>query len=245
MASSLPSFPPFVIDEDRSSTGVRWSKWLNRFTNNLAALSFTDEARKKALFLHYGGEDVFEISETLHSTARMTVQTTANDPAVVETVYEAALQSLNDHFLPRVNADVEMFTFRQARQQDGETNDMFHTRLQQMARNCNYGDKNREVKAQLTIGCTSTELRRKMLKKPALALEAVLNKVRALEAAETQAEKMEKETEQAAHAIKHISSTRNRPKRQNNETETNNWTNQTTENRSCLFCGGPFHTRLS
>jgi hypothetical protein len=218
---------------------------MNRFTNFLAALNITDEARKKALLLHYGGEGVFEIFETLDSTARVLVRATATDPAVVETVYEAALRSLNDHFTPRVNADFEMFTFRQASQFEGETIDAFHTRLQQMARNCNFGDKDREVKAQLTIGCTSTDLRRKILEKPAMTLEVVRRKARALEAAETQAEKMEKETEQAALAIKHNSSTRNRPKRQDNQTETNNRTNKPVEIHDCLFCGGLFHTRLS
>ena len=72
---------------------------------------------------------------------------------------------------------------------------MFHTRLQQSAKNCGFTDKDREIKAQLTIGCTSTELRRKILEKPAMTLDAVLNKARAIEAAATQATKMEKESE--------------------------------------------------
>ena len=149
MASSLPSFPPFDVDEDQSSIGPRWS----------------------------------------------TTPATATTAAVNETCYEAARRALNDHFTPRVNTDFETFTFRQSKQLDGESFEMFHTRLQQSAKNCGFTDKDREIKAQLTIGCTSTELRRKILEKPAMTLDAVLNKARAIEAAATQATKMEKESE--------------------------------------------------
>lgn len=163
MASSLPSFPPFDMDEDQSSVGPRWSKWVNRFDNFLAALNITDDARRKALILHYGGERVFEIFETLDSNARVVTPATGTTAAVNETCYEAARRALNDYFAPRVNTDFEMFTFRQSRQLDGESFDAFHTRLQQSAKNCGFTDKDREIKAQLTIGCTSTELRRKIL----------------------------------------------------------------------------------
>jgi hypothetical protein len=57
-------------------------------------------------------------------------------------------------------------------------------------KNCGFTNKDREIKAQLTIGCNSTELRRKILKKPAIVLDAVLKKARAIEAAVTQADKM-------------------------------------------------------
>lgn len=65
----------------------------------------------------------------------------------------------------------------------------------------------------------------------------VPSKARALVAAATQADKMEKETEQTTFAIKHNGSTRNGPKRQEDETqqETNNRPKKPTENRSCTF----------
>nr|CAH0108459.1 unnamed protein product [Daphnia galeata] len=168
MASSLPSFPPFDVEEDQSSLGPRWSKWVNRFDNFLTALNITDDARRKALILHYSGERVFEIFETLDSNARVVTPATTTTAAVNQTCYEAARRALNDHLTPRVNTDFETFTFRQSKQLDGESFEMFHTRLQQSAKNCGFTDKDREIKAQLTIGCTSTELRRKILEKPAM-----------------------------------------------------------------------------
>jgi hypothetical protein len=247
MASSLPSFPPFDVDEDQSSVGPRWAKWVNRFDNFLAALNITDDARRKALILHYGGERVFEIFDTLDSNIRVKTPATAGVAAVNETIYEAARRALNDHFTPRVNTDFEMFTFRQSRQLEGESFDAFHTRLQQSAKNCGFTDKDKEIKAQLTIGCTSTELRRKILEKPAMTLDGVLNKARALEAAATQANKMEMETDQTALAMRHNNSTREHPnwRGSQGQHDTIDQPKQPADRRSCSFCGGQFHQRLS
>jgi hypothetical protein len=73
-------------------------------------------------------------------------------------------------------------------------------------------NEDRGIKAQLTIGCTSTELRRKILEKPAMILDAVLNKARAIEAAATS--KMEQETEQTALAMKNNKQNRKFSKQQ-------------------------------
>jgi hypothetical protein len=78
------------------------------------ALNITDDTRRKALILHYGGERVFEIFDTLDSNVRVKTPATATSVAVNETFYEAAWRALNDHFAPRVNTDFEMFTFRQS-----------------------------------------------------------------------------------------------------------------------------------
>ena len=100
----------------------------------MAALNTTDDTRRKALILHYGGERVFEIFETLDSNARVVTPATATTAAVNETCYEAARRALSDHFTPRVNTDFEMFTFRKSRQKDGESFEAFHTRLQRLAK---------------------------------------------------------------------------------------------------------------
>jgi hypothetical protein len=110
-----------------------------------------------------------------------------------------------------VNTDFEIFTFRQSRQLEGESFYAFHTQLQQSAKNCGFTDKNREIKTQLPIGCISTKLRQKILEKPAMTLDGVLNKARALEAAATQANKMEIETFQTALVMRRNKPTRDQP----------------------------------
>ncbi len=113
-----------------------------------------------------------------------------------------------------------------------------------MARNCNFPDKDREVKAQPTIGCSSTDLRRKILEKPAMTLDQVLNKARALEVAFTQAEKMEKDMEHAVLGVQHTNSTHNKQSGQNQQEIRDKHRFSSSEGCNCSFCGGDYHRRL-
>ena len=67
MATSLPSFPPFDINQDPNSLGIQWKKWVQRLENLFVALDIGDGVRKKALLLHYGGIDLSDIYYTLAS----------------------------------------------------------------------------------------------------------------------------------------------------------------------------------
>ena len=57
----LPAFATDPVD----SAAARWERWLNRFTNFAVAKNITDARRLKAILLHYVGEDVIELSESL------------------------------------------------------------------------------------------------------------------------------------------------------------------------------------
>ena len=58
---SLAPFNP----EPHDSCATRWDRWLKRFNNFVVAKDITDDKRKQAMLLHYGGEEVFEIHEAL------------------------------------------------------------------------------------------------------------------------------------------------------------------------------------
>lgn len=64
MAAALPQFEHFPVFSDEQSAGVRWKKWVSKFENLLCALDITSDARKKALLLHYGGDDVYNIVDS-------------------------------------------------------------------------------------------------------------------------------------------------------------------------------------
>ena len=82
MAVSLPTFPPFDVHSDASSTVVRWKKWLRRFENMMIGLNMKDDLkRKRALLLHYTGEEINDIFETLPDTGE-------------ENNYQAAIDAL-------------------------------------------------------------------------------------------------------------------------------------------------------
>ena len=64
MAMQLPTFPPFSVHQEEQSAGQRWKKWLEKFDNMLCAMDITSDSRKKALLLHYVGEETFDIYDT-------------------------------------------------------------------------------------------------------------------------------------------------------------------------------------
>lgn len=67
-----------------------------------------------------------------------------------------------------------------------ETITEFHTRLQQLAVNCEFADKDAEIKSHIIRGCKSSSLRRKALREDS-SLSAILDSAKAAELAESQA----------------------------------------------------------
>ena len=90
MAVSLPTFPPFDVHSDASSTVVCWKKWLRWFENMMIGLNIKDDLkRKRALLLHYAGEEINDIFETLPDTGE-------------ENNYQAAIDALTAHFAGKI-----------------------------------------------------------------------------------------------------------------------------------------------
>lgn len=255
MASSSPVLP-FDLYEDQTSVGIRWSKWLARFENFMVTINVTDLQRKKASLLHYGGEQVFDVHSTLDITPRDITPLNAAQgaPRVLEDAYQASVRALNEYFNPRKNTDFDIFLFRQAQQYEGESIDAFHTRLQQLANNCgwNGAEKSKEVKAQIMLGCSSTDLRRKVLEKPTLSLDQVVSKGRAIEAAEAQTRRIEEGAETVAAISpkhhKHATSGYNKSKSiqgkedAHSESPTSDQVYESKfQNQTCWNCGGERH----
>ena len=171
MAVSLPTFPPFDVHSNASSTVVRWKKWLRWFENMMIGLNIKDDLkRKRALLLHYAGEEINDIFETLPDTGE-------------EKNYQAAIDALNAHFAPTANSELAIYCFGQAKQQPNETLDTFHTRLQQLVMPCSFTDNDKEVKTQIIQACTSRKLRRSALQHPEWSLSNLLISGRAMELA--------------------------------------------------------------
>lgn len=147
MAASLPNFPSFPVHE--SNAEARWRKWISRLENLFIGLDIKDKKRQRALLLHYAGENVNEIFDTLTDT---------------EEDFATAKQKLKKYLAPKKNTECEVYRFRQAKQSSEETIDSFHTRLRQLALNCEFADTSKEVKSQIIQSCHSTRLRRKALR---------------------------------------------------------------------------------
>ena len=134
---NLPSFDSFSLD-DTSSAGPRWRKYLARFEVLITALNLQNQAvRKRALLLHYAGEQVYEIFETF---------TDAQKGGDDEDGYKTLKASFTAYFEPRRNIDYERFMFRQAKQDQGETTDSYCKRLRRL---CEFANVEQELKGQV------------------------------------------------------------------------------------------------
>ena len=109
------------------------------------ALNIRQEARQKALLLHYGGKEFMILCETLLTE---------------EDNYEASKAKLNTYFEPKVNQTFETYCFRTMKQEEEETVDQFCTRLKVIAARCEFQDETRELRDQIVMNCLSNTLRK-------------------------------------------------------------------------------------
>ena len=139
MAQGLPVFPSFSVNEP--ATDSRWKKWSARLENLLVGMDVKDDKRKRALLLHYAGEEVNDIFDTLANTG--------DD-------YKTAKEKLTEYFVPKKCTEYEVYKFRQARQDPNENIDAFTTKLRKLSENCEFGNVDNEIKTQIIQGCSST-----------------------------------------------------------------------------------------
>ena len=141
------------------------------------------EERRKALFLHSIGEETLDIFETL----------TLSQQQEDESPLDVAIRALTEYFSPRRNREYEIYTFRQAKQNQLEDIAAYITRLLQLAATCEFTNIDAEIKSQMIQGCLSTRLRRKALIDRTLTLDAIVVLGRSTELAEGQAKNIEQE----------------------------------------------------
>jgi hypothetical protein len=194
MAFSLPNFQKFDPSPDAGDVVVRWNKWINRFRNMLAALAIDNDEQRKALFLHYIGEETYDIYETL----------TLPIAGEGEMQTDVAIRALTVHFSPRRNREFEVYKFRQLKQDKGEEVIAFVTRLRHMATTCEFHDVDVEIKSQLIQGCQSNRLRRKALSDPTMTLNNMIEFARAAEMAELQATGIERDSAAGLQSVNQV-----------------------------------------
>ncbi|KAK7112338.1 hypothetical protein V1264_011807 [Littorina saxatilis] len=243
MATALPHFDKFPVHSEEATAGTRWKKWLARFELLMTGLNITNNNRKKALLLHYAGEEVFDIYDSM-----------SDEQQGDQGAYATTVASLTQHFTPKRNVDFETFKFRQVTQNSGETIDSFYTRLRLQAANCSFENTDREVKSQILQGCNSQRLRRRALRDADTTLHSLLEQARALEISDTQAMQMEGRTATSTvNAVNHGSHHQPFNKRRGGQrhgpsshVRSNNQQIRSTDERSsgsCGWCGGRPHPR--
>lgn len=150
IAIHLFSFDLYAIDE--SNIGSEWQKWLPRFENFLGAFDGKDNARRQSLPLHYAGERVYDISETLpdlqidSTSSQASTSSSSSTPPASSNPNHVLKDKLNAYFNPRTNTALEIFQFRQAIQLESESIGQFCVRLWLLAFHCEFTNTDVEVK---------------------------------------------------------------------------------------------------
>ena len=178
-ALGLPSFQKFDVYSDENSVGIRWNKYISKLENLFTGMAIDAKTHKKALLLHYAGDEVCEIYETLNLCAD-------------ESNYDATKKALCDYFYPKKNKEFERNEFRNIKQGHNETLDKFATRLRQKTENCDFTDKDCEIKSQSITGFYSHRLRTNCLEDDK-ELQNVSTMARTMEIANKQAKSMTKD----------------------------------------------------
>ena len=247
---------PFDVHGDSSTLAPRWKRWLARFENSCVAWDITDAERKKAMLLDRGGDDLFEIYETL----------TMPTAAQYDNDYKKIVKAFEDYFLPKKNPEYEIFQFRRTVQHDTETIDSFVTRLRKLVVNCGYDDqaaRDNEIKHQIIQGGKNGKVRRHALQEE-MTLEKIITFARSLEVSEREAHRIENDVQttnsvnklsQHSKPLKNESRNANsspwvtrrneRTGRDNRSREDRRSKSKTDSNRTCFNCGRKYpHTNL-
>lgn len=160
MASpSLPFFPPFEHCTAPPAVGDRWRRWIDRFENLLVALQIASAAQKKALLLHYIGEETYDVYASLTPAVPGSLiapsSSTSSGDASQPDEYEQVKKRLHDHFTPKINREYEI----EKQLNKKVKRSTISTLLCSLARYRSFTNLDSEIKSQIVLGTTSTKLR--------------------------------------------------------------------------------------
>ena len=236
MAAALPVFESFSVFSDEQSCGPRWKKWVAKLDNLLLAMDVKDDKRKKALLLHYAGDECLEIYEAMTDLQKGVGAT--RDGTSIE--YETVKASLTTYFTPKKNTNFEVLKFRNIKQLSGESIDTYHTRLRSQATLCEFANVDGEILTQILWGSSSSRLRRRALRDN-YTLDQALQEARSQELSERRAGEIEGTTEKIKALNFKDKKTPNKPQHRARTSKSSSGRKQgDKKEKTCYHCGGEF-----
>ena len=223
----------FNPDSDRNTTSTRWEKWLRRLDTYFVAKNIRNNDQKKAQLLLMAGTKVYDIYDTIADDADN---------------FDQVKAKLSTHFRPLQDSSLATYMFREMSQNKDETVDQFVTRLKEAANNCDFHNKESEIRAQILQKTNNKKLRRNIFKNPNWTLNEVLTDARSLEQSELRATSMEQQQsvppidDNAEREVNKLH--RSRPthavSKQRHSNYSHNYSKPTnsSSNNKCRNCGG-------
>lgn len=212
-------------------------------------MNITNDDRKRALLLHYVGEQTHDIYD-------------ANKPVTEPdegSKFVSAKTVLENVFKPKKNELVAEHEFTVCRQKDTQTFDEYITELRQLAKYCSFNENNdARIRSQLISNCKSTQLRKRVFREPEKykSLDEVIDLGRSMDAADKYSNQIERDLGFASAKAVTVApnkrsgqshsrgrpsqrgrNTHRRPKRDNSQSHGSSRYNPTKSN-TCFKCGG-------
>lgn len=164
------AMPPFKAGDDPRNNWVKWKKALERF---LRVNKIDADEEKYDLLLVLGAIELQSYYDKITKwECRRPVSETSDETIVLK--YESAIASLDAYFAPQLNKRFERHLFRAMKQENQEAFEEFVFRLKEQANRCLFVDVDDAIVDQIIEGCTSTELRKKLLTEDVNLYEATV-----------------------------------------------------------------------
>lgn len=178
---------PFDFEIDDSNCGTAWKTWMRQFELFATAQNIDDVEKKRDWLLHFAGPKVqnvyFNLADDVEDdNVRRGPLATSYVPFQTD-AYAKAVNKLNNFFEPKRNVSYERHIFRKMSQKQNERIDAFLMRLRIQADRCDFGEQiDQNIKDQITSGCQSESLCRKILEKGDRKLDDIVKMARIYEA---------------------------------------------------------------
>ena len=193
MAELTLTCPPSFIIEGQD-VGLQWEHYLETFEMYFVAANVADPARKQTLLLYCGGDSLRRVYKTLDVKLYDAQGVLLQESGVNIDPYKKTVKALTDYFTPKTNITYQRSKFREAKQEDAEPALKFITRLRELGNLCRFDVYNTDaaIVDQFIEKCSSSNLRRMLLKEETLDVATIITKAQAEESANSHADCMEK-----------------------------------------------------
>lgn len=175
---------PFEYNAHASDSATEWTNWVRGFELFAKASKIYDDTEKCSSLLHFAGPKVQKVFFNLPPIPNPG----AKGPRAEgygffqRSEYNEAILRLENFFAPKRNATYERHVFRQMKQEMDERIEIFAMRLRTQAERCEFGDQlESNIKDQITEGCTSNLLRRKILERGDDDFDSILKLAKVIE----------------------------------------------------------------
>lgn len=174
---------PFNFETDGRNCSIEWRNWLRGFEIYARLNKIKKGKDKRDWLLHFAGPKVQNVFFSLPDEGNKSDDAYMDgSPPLKKRVYDEAVAKLETFFAPKQNPRFERHVFRKLKQENNERIDMFILRLRTQAEKCNFNDQLEEnIKDQITAGCNSELLRRKILERGEDKFDDIIKLARVLE----------------------------------------------------------------